>query len=135
MSTEFRNRIKQDWSDNNIKRYKWIYNKLKESMPNFNYDLKDYLLKMNKPKLLTFINNLDIGASSKESMCFTVSKYLQLFDKKNQHIDKFQKAGYKLLDMSKKKEGENLIDEDKADSYQSFEYFVKILNDTDYKKY
>ena len=65
MSNEIRNRIKKDWSDNNQKRYTWIYNKLKESMPNFDYDIKDYILKMNKPKLLTFINNLDIGASSK----------------------------------------------------------------------
>ena len=105
MSNEIRNRIKQDWSDNNQKRYKWIYNKLKESTPNFNYDLKDYLLKMNKPKLLTFINKLDIEASSKGSMYFTVSKYLQLNDSKNPHIDKFQRAGHKLLDATKKKEG------------------------------
>ena len=77
MSADIRQRIKQDWSDNNQKRYKWIYNKLKEGMNGFNYDLKDYLLKMNKPKLLTFINKLDIGDGSKESMFFTVSKYLQ----------------------------------------------------------
>ena len=94
MSNEIRNRIKMDWSDNNQKRYKWIYNKLSQEMPGFNYELKDYILKMNKPKLLTFINKLDIGASSKESMLFTVSKYLQLFDKKNPHIDKFQRAGH-----------------------------------------
>jgi hypothetical protein len=28
MSTDIRQRIKQDWSDNNQKRYRWIYNKL-----------------------------------------------------------------------------------------------------------
>ena len=88
---------------------------------------------MNKPKLLTCINKLDIGASSKESMHFTVSKYLQLNDKGNIHIDKFQRAGHKLLDASKKKEGENLIDDDKIEAYQSYEYFLKILKDTDYK--
>ena len=126
MSNEIRNRIKQDWTDNNQKRYTWTYNTLKESMPNFNHDIKDYLLKMNMPKLLTFINKLDIGASSKESMFFTMSKYLQLNDKKNPHIDKFQRAGYKLLDISKKKEGENLIDDDEIEAYQSYDYFLKF---------
>ena len=123
MSIEIRNIIKKDWSDNNQKRYTWIYNKLKESMPNFDYDIKDYILKMNKPKLLTFINKLDIGASSKESMFFTVSKYLQLNDKGNIHIDKFQRAGHKLLHATKTREGENLMDDDKIEAYQSYEYF------------
>ena len=53
MQTDFK-RIKQDWSPNNQKRYTWIYNKLKEGMSDFNYDLKDYILKINKPKLLNF---------------------------------------------------------------------------------
>ena len=78
---------------------------------------------MNKTTLLNFINKLDIGSGSKEAMYFTVSKYLQLNDPKNPNIDKFQKAGYKLLDASKKKEGENLIDEDKKSAYESFDYF------------
>ena len=134
MSSDIRQRIKQDWSEQNEKRYKWIYNKLKEGMNGFNYDIKDYLLKMNKPKLLTFINKLDIGDGSKESMFFTVSKYLQLNDSKNPNILKFQQAGHKLLDKSKKKEGENLIDEDKKEAYESQEYFLKIINDIDYKK-
>ena len=103
MSTEFRNRIKQDWSDNNEKRYKWIYNKLSKEMPNFNYDLKDYLLKINKPKLLTFINTLDIGASSKESMYFTVSKYLQLFDKKIHILIKSKRLAISFWTRQKRK--------------------------------
>ena len=131
--SEIRKRIKNDWSDNNQKRYTWIYNKLKEGMPNFNYDLKDYILKMSKPKLLNFIKKLDIGPGSKEAMYFTVSKYLQLFDKGNKAYQNFQKEGHKLLDASKKKEGDNLIDDDKIEAYQSYEYFLKIIKDKDYK--
>ena len=68
--SEIRKRINNDWGDQNQKRYQWIYNKLKEGMPNFNYDLKDYILKMSKPKLLNFIKKLDIGPGSKEAMFF-----------------------------------------------------------------
>jgi len=131
--SEIRKRIKNDWSDNNQKRYIWIYNKLKEGMNGFNYDLKDYILKMSKPKLLNFIKKLDIGQGSKEAMHFTVSKYLQLFDKDNKAYQNFQREGHKLLDASKKKEGENLVDDKHIESYQNFDYFLKILKDKDYK--
>jgi len=97
MTSEIRNRISQDWSSNNQKRYTWIYNKLSKEMPNFNYDLKDYFLKMNKTTLLNFIKKLQIGDGSKEAMLFTVSKYLGLNDKKNHNIDKFVREGKKLM--------------------------------------
>ena len=131
--SEIRKIIKNDWSDNNQKRYTWIYNKLKEGMPNFNYDLKDYILKMNKPKLLNFIKKLQIGDGSREAMFFTVSKYLQLNDSKSPHISKFQKEGHKLMNKSKQDYGENQIDEDKIEAYESYDYFLKIIKDKDYK--
>ena len=90
--SEIRKRIKNDWGEQNQKRYQWIYNKLTEGMNGFNYDLKDYILKMNKPKLLSFIKKLDIGTGSKEAMFFTVSKYLQLNDKDNKALSKFSKG-------------------------------------------
>ena len=65
MQTDFK-RIKQDWSPNNQKRYTWIFNELKEGMQDFNYDIKDYILKINKPKLLNFIKKLDIRKAYKE---------------------------------------------------------------------
>ena len=105
--SEIRKRIKNDWGEQNQKRYQWIFNKLSEQMPNFNYDISDYILKINKPKLLSFIKKLDIGPGSKEAMLFTVSKYLQLFDKGNKAYQNFQREGHKLLDASKKKEGDN----------------------------
>ena len=126
--------IKQDWSDNNVKRYNWIYNKLQSNYPGFNYDINDYILKINKPKLLTFIKKLDIGPGSREAMFFTVSKYLQLNDSKSPHIFKFQKEGHKLMDAAKKKDGDNLIDDDKIEAYESYDYFLKILKDIDYEK-
>ena len=46
MQTDFK-RIKQDWSPNNQKRYTWIYNKLKEGMQDFNYDLNVYNTRKN----------------------------------------------------------------------------------------
>ena len=131
--SEIRKRIKNDWSDNNQKRYTWIYNKLKEGMDGFNYDLKDYILKMNKPKLLNFIKKLQIGDGSREAMFFTVSKYLQLNDSKSPHISKFQKEGHKLMNKSKQDYGENQIDEDKIEAYESYDYFLKIIKDKDYK--
>ena len=112
-----------EWGEQNEKRYKWIYNKLTNEMPNFNYDLKDYILKINKTTLLNFIKKLQIGDGSKEAMLFTVSKYLGLNDSKNPNIDKFVREGKKLMLKTKQADGENLIDEDKKEAYQSFEYF------------
>ena len=66
-------------------------------------------------------------------MFFTVSKYIQLFDKDNKVYQNFQREGHKLLDASKKKEGENLVDDKHIESYQNFDYFLKILKDKDYK--
>ena len=132
--SEIRKRIKNDWGDADKKKYKWIYNKLKSGMPNFNYEEDDYILKMSKPKLLTFIKKLDLGTSSREAMFFTISKYLQLFgEKDNKAYQNFQREGHKLLDASKKKEGENLVDDKHIESYQNFEYFLKILKDKEYK--
>ena len=44
MQTDFK-RIKQDWGLNNQKRYTWTFNKLKAGMPDFNYDINDYIKK------------------------------------------------------------------------------------------
>ena len=38
------------------------------------------------------------------------------------------------MDAAKKKDGENQIDEDKVEAYESFDYFLKIIKDKDYKK-
>ena len=73
MQTDFK-RIKMDWSPNNQKRYIWIFNTLKASLKYFNYDINDFILKMNKTTLLNFIKKLDIGDSSKEAILFIVSK-------------------------------------------------------------
>ena len=67
-------------------------------------------------------------------MFFTVSKYLQLYDKGNSHMFKFQTEGHKLMNKAKQQDGENEIDEDKIEASQSYEYFLKIIKDTDYKK-
>ena len=57
--SEIRKIIKNDWGDQNQKRYQWIYNKLKSNYPGFNYDISDYILKFSKPKLLSFIKTPD----------------------------------------------------------------------------
>ena len=132
MQTDFNKRIKQDWSPNNQKRYTWIYNKSKEGMQDFDYDIKDYILKINKPKLLNFIKKLDIGDGSKEAMFFTVSKYLQHNDKNSPHIYKFQVEGHKLMNKAKQQDGEHEIDSDKVEAYHMI-FFLKIIKDTDYK--
>ena len=133
MSYEIKNKQRMEWGEQNEKRYKWIYNKLSKEMPNFNYDLKDYILKMNKTTFLNFIKKLQIGYGSREAMLFTVSKYLGLHDSKNPNIDKFVREGKKLMLKTKQADGENLIDEDKVDSYESYEYFLSILKKKDYK--
>lgn len=133
MSSEF-NRIKKDWSPNNEKRYKWLYNLLKKKYNDFNYNIDDYLLKMNKTELLKFINKLELGDSSKEAIYFTISKWLQLNDPKNKNIIKFQTQGHKLMDKVRNKDADNIIDDDKQNSYQNFSYFLEILNNKDYTK-
>ena len=88
---------------------------------------------MNLPKLLKFILSLDIGNGSKEAFLFTVSKYLSIHDKTNIHIDKFVREGKKLMLKTKEADGDNLVDIQHADSYQSYDYFLKIITTKDYK--
>ena len=133
MSYEIKNKQKMPWSLQNDKRKKWLFNKLTTLMPGFNYEEDSYILQMNKPKLLKFILNLEIGDGSKEAFLFTVSKYLSIHDKKNIHIDKFVREGKKLMLKTKEADGDNLVDIHHADSYQSYDYFLKIITTKDYK--
>ena len=56
---------------------------------------------------------------------FTVSKYLQLNDPTNTNIIKFQTEGHKLLKKTKDKDADHEIDEDKQETYQDYNYFLR----------
>ena len=76
----------------------------------------------------TFINQLELGDSSKESLYFIVSTYLKINDKHNSNIKTFQEAGYKLKKTREQKDGENELDDRELISYRPYNYFMNILN-------
>ena len=119
------------WNDNHQKQYTRLFNLITKHKPNLlkkDYDENSYLLKNNKKNLKTFINQLELGDSSKESLYFIVSTYLKINDKHNSNIKTFQEAGYKLKKTREQKDGENELDDRELISYRPYNYFMNILN-------
>ena len=75
MSYEIKNKQKMPWSLQNDKRKKWLFNKLTTLMPGFNYEEDSYILQMNKPKLLKFILNLEIGDGRRSHAFYRVQVF------------------------------------------------------------
>lgn len=119
------------WSDIQQKKYLWLYNylitldtKYKTLKPD------DYLIKFNKRNLIQLINNNNNWSdSSKESLFFTVARWLELNKPTDNFIKQFKELGYKLKVKRDKQEGENQPDKKELENIQPFEYFINILND------
>lgn len=113
------------WSDFHQKKYKQLYDKLLTIDNNINKD--NYLLKYNKRKLLSFIKNLELSESSKESFMFMVARYLEINKPNDSSISDFKNVGYKYKVNRQDKEGENQLDIKEKESYQNLQYFKELL--------
>lgn len=119
------------WSEIHQKKYLWLYNylitldtKFKTLAP------EDYLIKFNKRNLISIINkNTNWSDSSKESIFFTVARWLELNKPTDNFIKQFKELGYKLKVKRDEQEGENQPDQKEKENIQPFDYFINILND------
>jgi len=95
------------WSEFHQKKYNQLYDKLLTTDNKINKD--NYLLKFNKRKLLSFIKNLELSESSKESFLFMVARYLEINKPTDSSTSDFKNAGYKYKTSRQDKEGENQL--------------------------
>lgn len=118
------------WTDIHQKKYLWLFNYLITLDSKYkSLNPENYVLKFNKRTLIKIIKeNNNWGDSSKESIYFTVARWLERNDKKSNFIQQFKQLGYELKDKRDKQEGENKLDAKEKDNIQPFDYFVNILN-------
>ena len=112
---------KLTWSDNHIKKYKWLFNKYKMVKNDIQ---EDNFIDENKRGLLTFIEKIGLSNSSKEQLYFLVGRYLDI--KKDRYAKTYKQAGYNLMLKKDKEEGENKQDEREKEKYKHLSYFLEI---------
>lgn len=120
----------KNWSEINEKNYTWLYNYMKKT----NDDLDEFtFIDDNKRNIMSVIeNNIKWSDASKESLLFTVAKYLKNFG--NQRYAKlYSEKAYKYMQKNRNKENENKQDEKELINYRDHEYFIKIIDDISYE--
>lgn len=120
---------KLTWSDNHIKKYKWLFNKYKMVKNDIQ---EENFIDENKRGLLTFIEKIGLSNSSKEQLYFLVGRYLDI--KKDRYAKTYKQAGYNLMLLKDKEEGENKQDEREKEKYKHLSYFLEIIKSFDMNK-
>ena len=110
------------WTDELKKKYLWLFNYIKIKYPDAKY----------KKYLMTLIEeNPAWGDKSKESLLLMVSRYLH--NNGNSRYSKiYQTRGIDFIKSNNQKENENELDEKEQKYYRPHQYFVDILNATEY---
>ena len=117
------------WSIQHKKLYNMLYNFMMKQDKNIN---ESTFIIDNKDKLLEIINNSIYANSTKESLFFMIARYLEINcidDDKN--IKLFKEAGYKITQIIKDKENNNVQDTKEKENYRPHQYFIDILNSID----
>ena len=118
------------WTDIHQEKQLWLFNyliTLEDKYKTFNED--NYLLKFNKITLIKVVkDNTKWGGSSKESIYFTIARWLKRNHRNSNFIQQFKQLGFELKDKRDKEEGENKFDAKEIKNVQPFDYFVNILN-------
>ena len=118
------------WTDLHKKKYLWLFKyltTLDDKYKTLNQD--DFLKKFNKRTLIKIVkDNPNWGDSSKESIFFTLARWLEINDKKSNFIQQFKQLGHELKAKRDKLDGENKLDAKEKENIQPYDYFVNILN-------
>ena len=126
MSIQF---IKKEWSDVHRKKYDWLYNYIKTIEPKAK---KDNFINIYKHQLLKLIDdNKNWGAGSKENLYFMVARWL--YNEQDKYSKMFSDAGFNLLQISREKEGNNLLDTKEQINFRPYIYFINLLKAIDIK--
>jgi hypothetical protein len=115
-----------NWSENDEKKYTWLYNYIVKLYPNTEIDEFEYIDKY-KRKLMSIIeNNESWGDSSKEGLLFMIAKYLKNFGNKK-YSSLYSEKGFEYLLKNRSKENQNKQTEKETINYRDHEYFINIL--------
>lgn len=117
------------WTEELQKKYIWLFNYTKTKYPDA--ILENYIDKYKKYLMTLIEKNDNWGDSAKESLLFMVSRYLHNHGN-TRYYKIYQTEGIKYIKSNNKKENENALDEKELKYYRPHEYFVDILNNTDY---
>ena len=125
------NNSKKIWSPAHQKKYLWLFNYLQTLDPKYKkFSDIDFLNKINKRELIKLIeSNKSWGNSSKESLYFTITRWLAINKPDSNFIKTFKELGFKLKKKRDELEGENKLDTKEEENIRPYEYFISILND------
>ena len=116
------------WTDKHINRYIWLFNYLKQTKPQINYD--NYI-DDNKNILMDIIEKNDKWHDgSKEQILFMVGRYLELKHDTDSEI--FKNKGYYYMLKIKEKEADNIMDAKEAENYKDKQYYINIIKSINY---
>lgn len=126
-------KFNKDWSENDEKKYTWLYNYLVTLYPETEIDEFEYIDKYKRQLMSIIEKNEKWGDSSKEGLLFMVAKYLRNFG--NQKYSKlYSEKGYEYLQKNRSKENENKQDDKELENYRDHDYFINILKNIDYNE-
>lgn len=116
------------WTTIHEKKYKWLYNYIKEIYPKANED--DYINTYKRQLLGIIQNNNKWGESSKEGLYFMIARWLERNETSNtRYIKTYQNEGWKLKKHIDNREGKNELDEKEQENFRPRSYFIDILNE------
>ena len=117
------------WTDELKKKHVWLFNYIKIKYPDA--ELDTYIDKYKKYLMTLIEENPSWGDKSKESLLLMVSRFLH--NNGNSRYSKiYQKRGIDFIKANNAKENENELDEKEEKYYRPHQYFVDILNATEY---
>lgn len=120
-------KYKAVWTKEHDKLYTRLYNKAVKEFDDLD---KDTYILQQKRNLLGFIQKQPLGDSSKKSLYFMVSRWLQINKPDDRSIKTYQEYGYQLMKKIEHDEQENTQTEKETLYYRPLSYFNEILENT-----
>jgi len=122
--------IKKDWSSQHESKKIWLYNYAKTLHPEVKLDNFIETLRRKLDNIIE--NNSNWANGSKEALYFMLSRYYN--NNGNTRLSKiYQTKGIDYLKLGNNIENENKLDAKEEINYRPHQYFIDILNLTDYK--
>ena len=122
-------KLNKEWSAINEKNYQWLYNYVKTKYEDI--DEFEFVDKYKRQLMSIIENNKNWSISSKETLLFTVAKYLKLFGSLK-YGKMYSDKGFEYLQKRMDKENDNEQDEKEIVNYRPREYFINILNNINF---
>ena len=124
--------VKFTFNEHNKKDFKALYNRIKKSdLYNEEISNDNYIDKIDYKKLISFIKNLDLSLSRRESFMYMVLKYYRV-NKPNSEsaIAILKTEADKMKNERRTTEGENELDEKETQYFRNKDFFINIIENS-----